>query len=143
MRGEELQDLIITGVEGIEPDDLAKFGDCFSYDDDGESDDGNVKPDRVFELIQGPLKASVTFEARTVTTVFELRFYYADGPKLRRRIISDGERVLAWLRGIGASLHSDFFGCSEIGDWVPAEDDVPGQIVCAVSFAATYNLTGI
>lgn len=142
MRGYELQQLLVTGVEGIAVDDKTSVADKFRHDP-GESDDGNVKPDRVFELVQGQIKPSFTFEARTVTSVFELRFYYADGPRLAKRLISDGERVLCWLRGIGAAMHADIFGCSEIGDWIPAADDVPGQIVCVVSFAVTYSLTGI
>lgn len=142
MRGAQLQALIVAGIEALEVDDKAVDSDKFRHDE-GQSDDGNVKPDRVFELIQGQVSPNTMYGAQALRTVFELRFYYADSSRLASRLISDAERVLTYLPTIGAAMHPDCYGCGELGDWIPAEDEVPGQIVCVVSFAVFYSLTGV
>lgn len=140
MRLTTLQDLIAAGVSALPVDDAATSADVHTRNE-GESDQGQPRPEWSFDLLQGQIRPTTTFEARTLTSVFELRFYFADGPRTAVRIASVGERVLCFLPTINGAMHPEIDGCGEIGDWVPSEDDVTGQIVCAVSFAVTYHLT--
>lgn len=142
MRGEELQELIIAGIDGLSVDLKAVVTDKFRHDA-GQVDDGNVRPDRSWQLVQGQLSLGSGFNQRTMRSVFEGWFYYSESDKTAPRIISDGERVLCFLPTIGAAMHPDIVGCTDIGDWIPSEDDVTGQIVCKVSWAVTYMVTGV
>lgn len=142
MRGEDLQDLMIAGIDGLTVDSPADAADHFRHDA-GQTDDGNRRPDRTWQLLQGQLSLGAGFNQRTMRAVFEGWFYYAESDKTAARIIADGERVLCFLPTINGLMHPDIVGCSEIGDWVPQEDDVAGQIVCKVSWAVTYMVTGV
>lgn len=142
MRGRELQRLIIAAIDALEVDDKAQVSDRFRHDAE-QSDPDVVQPDRTWQLVQGQVEPFGTFEARTFTAYFEGLFYYTDSPKLADRIVSDGERILCFLPTIGAAMHAHIMGCGEIGPWIPSQDEVSGQIVCRVTWAVTYFLTGV
>lgn len=142
MRGRELQELLIERIDGLEVDGKTSVADRFRHDP-GQSDPSLPRVDRTWQLVQGQLEPFGTFEARTFTAYFEGLFYYVDGPELGARIMSDGERLLCFLPTIGAAMHPHIMGCGQIGPWIPSEDDVSGQIVCRVTWAVTYFLTGV
>lgn len=142
MRGHELQELLIASVDGLTVDDKTSVSDRFRHDP-GQSDPSLPRIDRTWQLVQGQVEPFGTFEARTFTAYFEGLFYYVDGPELARRIMSDGERILCFLPTIGAAMHPHIMGCGEIGPWIPSQDEVSGQIVCRVTWAVTYFLTGV
>lgn len=143
MRGADVYTLIESRMEDLEIDDAVDASQRWRLDD-GQADDSNVRPDYTWELVQGQFTPSRTFDARTVRSVLQIRAYFVDGPGTGRRMLAAGERVTAMLRGLRDSdNYPHFWGVAEVGDWVPAEDDVPGQLVCTVDFACTYNLTGI
>lgn len=138
MRGSDLHALIIAGVEALPRDHKAHAADGFRRDDD-ETDE-EVRPDGVFTLQQGQLSPGTSAFGGTMTMALRLTVYYPDVPSIAKRIASDGERILVFLRGIGRSLHADCYGCSVVGDYIP-EAVAPGQLAASVDFVVGYNLS--
>lgn len=138
MRGFEIQQRIIGAIEAIVPDDAASVADRFTFVDDDERSVSEAAPDRAnCRLLQGPASPSTTFSPMTVRAGFRLEVPYTSAPGLRRRMLSDGERIIAALY----ALHGDDLMAVELGDWIPTPGEADNQVICQLDIFATYNLT--
>lgn len=143
MRADAIYDLLVARFEALTIDGAVSVSDVLTHDPQTADE---ARPEMSFVLEQGQLSPSDTMTTLTPLAYFRARFYLIDGPLVRQRITSLGERVLVSLVTFvgGPSTDLDIIGVVKLGDWIPARaEGVEGLITCSIDFAVKYRLTGV
>lgn len=140
MYGRALHALLVARFEALVPLDQAAVTDLFRHDPDAT--DGEVRPNRSFQLFRGQLGPSESFTPLLVRRTFRLRRFYVDAPSIGDIIDDDDEQVMTTLYGFGAADHVDISGVVAMGDCIRTEGRAPQQLVADLDFVIAYTLTG-